>query len=152
MMYEPEKSDSAIVAVKLANKAAVSKAVAEPVEPRAGTKGNTQQSHTRRTQCRSSVSQRLNRVRNAARQRKKEKFTALLHHMDFDLLLESFLALKRGAAAGVDKVTWEDYEAQLEGNLQDLHKRIHSVAAHTGRCPSQGSSSPKRTADNARWE
>jgi hypothetical protein len=72
--------------------------------------------------------------------------------MDFDLLLESFLALKRGAAAGVDKVTWEDYEAQLEGNLQDLHKRIHSVAAHTGRCPSQGSSSPKRTADNARWE
>jgi group II intron reverse transcriptase/maturase len=48
--------------------------------------------------------------------------------MDFDLLLESFLALKRGAAAGVDKVTWEDYEAQLEGNLQDLHKRIHSGA------------------------
>ncbi len=128
MMYEPEKSDSAIVAVKLANKAAVSKAVAEPVEPRAGTKGNTQQSHTRRTQCRSSVSQRLNRVRNAARQRRCEKFTALLHHMDFDLLLESFLALKRGAAAGVDKVTWEDYEAQLEGNLQDLHKRIHSGA------------------------
>lgn len=49
MMYELEKSDSAIVAVKLANKTAVSKAVAELVEPRAGTKGNTEQSHTRRT-------------------------------------------------------------------------------------------------------
>src|SRR5450830_1643020 len=126
MMYEPEKSDSAIVAVKPANKTAVSKAVAELVEPRAGTKGNTEQSHTRRTQCRGSVSQRLNRVRNAARQRKKEKFTALLHHIDEDLLLESFLALKRHAAAGVDKVTWEDYEAQLEGNLHDLHKRVQS--------------------------
>lgn len=128
MMHEPEKSDSAIVAVKLANKAAVSKAAAELVEPRAGTKGNTEQSHTRRTQCRGSVSQRLNRVRNAAKQRKKEKFTALLHHIDFDLLLESFLALKRTAAAGVDKVTWEDYDMQIQENIQDLHKRVQSGA------------------------
>ena len=128
MMHALEKSDSAIVAVKLANKTAEFEAVAELVEPRAGTKGNTEQSHTWRTQCRSSVSQRLNRVRNAARQRKKERFTALLHHIDVDLLRESFLALKRRAAAGVDKVTWEDYDAQLEDNLQDLHKRIHSGA------------------------
>ena len=128
MMFEPEKSDSAIVAMKLANKTAVSKAVAELVEPRAGTKGNTEQPRTRRTQSRSSVSQRLDRVRNAARQRKKEKFTALLHHIDFDLLLESFLALKRTAAAGVDKVTWEDYDMQIQENIQDLHKRVQSGA------------------------
>ena len=64
-MNEPEKSDLAIVAMKLANKAAVPRAVAELVEPRAGTKGNTEQPHTPRTQCRGSVSQRLNRVRNA---------------------------------------------------------------------------------------
>jgi len=74
------------------------------------------------------VSQRLDRVRNAARQRKKEKFTALLHHIDFDLLLESFLALKRTAAAGVDKVTWEDYDMQIQENIQDLHKRVQSGA------------------------
>jgi group II intron reverse transcriptase/maturase len=128
MMNEPEKSDSAIVAMKLANKTAVAKAVAELVEPRAGTKGNTEQPHTRRTQSRGSVSQRLDRVRKVARQRKKEKFTALQHHIDVDLLLESFLALKRRAAAGVDKVTWEEYAAQLGDNLQDLHKRIHSGA------------------------
>ena len=128
MMFEPEKSDSAIVAMKLANKTAVSKAVAELVEPRAGTKGNTEQPRTRRTQSRCSVSQRLDRVRNAARQRKKEKFTALLHHIDFDLLLESFLALKRTAAAGVDKVTWEDYDMQIQENIQDLHKRVQSGA------------------------
>ena len=128
MMFEPEKSDSAIVAMKPANKTAVSKAVAELVEPRAGTKGNTEQPRTRRTQSRCSVSQRLGRVRNAARQRKKEKFTALLHHIDFDLLLESFLALKRTAAAGVDKVTWEDYDMQIQENIQDLHKRVQSGA------------------------
>ena len=128
MMHEPEKSDSAIVAMKLANKTAVPKAAAELVEPRAGTKGNTGQSHTRRTQGRGSVSQRLDRVRKAAGQMKKEKFTALLHHIDEDLLLESFLALKRHASAGVDKVTWEDYDAQLQDNLQDLHKRVHSGA------------------------
>ena len=71
MMNEPEKSDLAIVAMKPANKTAVSKAVAELVEPRAGTKGNTQQPHRRQTQSRASVSPRLNRVRNAARQGKK---------------------------------------------------------------------------------
>lgn len=102
--------------------------MAEWVESRAGTKGNTQQPHTRRTQSRASVSQRLERVRKAARKRKKEKFTALLHHIDYELLLESFLALKRQAAAGVDQVTWEDYDAQLEDKLQDLHKRVHSGA------------------------
>ena len=65
MMHEPEKSDSAIVAVKPANKTAVAIAVAEWVEPRAGTKGNTEKSHTRRTQSRGSVSQRQSRVRKA---------------------------------------------------------------------------------------
>jgi len=66
----------------------------------------------------------LERVRNAAWQRKKEKFTALLHHVTVDLLRNAFLALKRRAASGVDGVTWQDYEKGLEGNLQDLHARV----------------------------
>lgn len=126
MMNGPEKSDSAIRAVKPANKAA--SAAAEWAEQRAGTKGNTGQPHTRRTQSRDSVSQGLDRVRHAARQRKKEKFTALLHHVTIDLLRESFMALKRHAAPGVDGVTWQDYEASLEGNLDDLHARVHRGA------------------------
>ena len=126
MMNGPEKSDSAIRAVKPANKAA--SAAAEWAEQRAGTKGNTGQPHTRRTQSRDSVSQGLDRVRHAARQRKKEKFTALLHHVTIDLLREAFLALKRHAAPGVDGVTWQDYEASLEGNLDDLHARVHRGA------------------------
>jgi RNA-directed DNA polymerase len=71
------------------------------------------------------VSQGLDRVRHAAKQRKKERFTALLHHVTVNLLRDAFLALKRYAAPGVDGVTWQDYEADLEGNLQDLHERVH---------------------------
>ena len=93
MMHGREKSDSAIVAVKPTNKA--ERSAAEPVEPRAGTEGNASQQSTRRTQSRGSVSQALERVRQAARQRKKEKFTALLHHISIDLLEEAFFALKR---------------------------------------------------------
>ena len=109
--------------MKPANNAA--SAAAEWAEQRAGTKGNAEQSRTQRTQRRASVSPGLDRVRNAARQRKKEKFTALLHHVTIDLLRDAFLALKRRAAPGVDGVTWQDYEASLEGNLQDLHARVH---------------------------
>src|SRR6478736_1017108 len=114
-MNGPEKSDSAIRAKKPANKAGTP--AAERVEQRAGTKGNAGQPHTRRTQSRGSVSQGLDRVRHAARQRKKEKFTALLHHVTVELLRDAYLALKRRAAPGVDGVTWQDYEAKLEDNF-----------------------------------
>lgn len=122
MMHGLEKSDLAIVAMKPANKAG--QPAAEWVEPRAGTEGNTGQPRTRRTQSRGSVSQGLDRVRHAARQRKKERFTALLHHVTVDLLRDAFLALKRRAAPGVDGVTWQAYEAELEANLQGLHTRV----------------------------
>src|SRR6266571_3325016 len=126
MMNGREKSDSAIVAMKPANKAG--QPAAEWVEQRAGTKGNAGQPRTRRAQNRSGVSQGLERVRQAARQRKKEKFTALLHHVTADLLREAFYALKRKAAPGVDGLTWQDYEAGLDDNLQDLHARVHRGA------------------------
>jgi retron-type reverse transcriptase len=71
------------------------------------------------------VSQGLDRVRHAARQRKKEQFTALLHHVNVDQLREAFLALKRHAMPGVDGVTWQDYEVQLEDNLRRLHDQVH---------------------------
>ena len=123
MMHGSEKSDSAIRAMKPANKGA--SAAAERVEQRAGTEGNTGQPRTRRTQSRGSVSPGLDRVRQAARQRKKERFTTLLHHVTVDLLRDAFLALRRRAAPGVDGLTWEDYEADLEGNLRELHARVH---------------------------
>ena len=126
MMHGLEKSDLAVVAKKAANNAG--SPAAERVEPRAGTNGNADQPHTRRTQSRGSVSPGLVRVRQAARQRKKQTFTALLHHVTIDALRDAFLALKRRAAPGVDGVTWVDYESGLEDNLQELHNRLHRGA------------------------
>jgi len=126
MMHGREKSDSAIVAVKPTNKAVPT--AAEPVEPRAGAKGSARQQSTHRTQGRERVAQALERVRQAARQRKKERFTALLHHISIDCLRMAFFALKRDAAPGVDGLTWPTYEADLDRNLTDLHERVHRGA------------------------
>jgi RNA-directed DNA polymerase len=135
-MHGHEKSDPAIVARKPANKAGQPSAersaaepnAAEPVERRAGTKGNADQQSTRRTQSRESVSQALERIRKVARERKKERLTALFHHISTDLLEEAFFELKEDAAPGVDRLTWKDYEANLEGNLEDLHDRVQRGA------------------------
>lgn len=126
MMNGREKSDSAILAKKPANNAG--RPAAEWVERRAGTKENTGQSNTCRAQNRVSVPQGLERVRQAARQRKKERFTALLHHVTVDRLRESFYALKRNAAPGVDGMTWRYYEAGLDEHLQRLHTQVFSGA------------------------
>jgi RNA-directed DNA polymerase len=126
MMYERGKSDSAIVATKPMNNAG--RPAAEPVEPRAGTKGNASQQSTGRTQRRETVSQALERIRQAARQRKKERFTALLHHVNVDLLRQAFFEIKKDAAPGVDGLTRHDYEAELERKLEDLHARVQRGA------------------------
>src|SRR2546425_12177259 len=126
MMHGRGKSDAAIVAGKPTNKA--ERSAAEPVEPRAVAKGNANQQSTRRAQSRASVSQALERIRQAARDRKKEKFTALFHHLSTDLLEEAFFELKEDAAPGVDGLTWRDYEADLDCNIEGLHDRVQRGA------------------------
>src|SRR5207344_3410667 len=126
MMHEHGKSDSAVGAVKPANKA--ERSAAELVEQRAGTKGNADQQSTRRAQERESVSQALGRIRQAAKQRKKEKFTTLFHHISVGLLRLAFFEIKKDAAPGVDGLTWQDYEADLDRNIEDLHDRVHRGA------------------------
>jgi hypothetical protein len=121
-----EKSDPAIVAGKPMNKAG--RPAAESVERRAGAEGNAGRHDTLRTQIRERVTQALDRVRQAARQRKQERFTALLHHVNVDTLRLAYYALKRKAAPGVDGVTWQDYEADLERRLEGLHGRVHRGA------------------------
>ena len=138
-MHEPEKSDPVVVAGKPANKA--ERSAAEPVEPRTGTKGNADQQSTRRAQDRESVSQALGRVRQAARQRRKEKFTSLLHHVGPAMLRTAFHAIRREAAPGVDGVTWTDYEQDLDRSIEDLHARVHRGAYRA--LPSRRSYIPK---------
>src|SRR5215469_8456256 len=126
MMYGGRKSDPGVVAAKPANNAEPS--AAEPVEPRTGTKGNADRQSTRQAQEWESVSQALARIRQAAKTRKEERFTSLLHHVNVDLLRLSFFALKKDAAPGVDGLVWRDYETDLERNLDDLHKRVQRGA------------------------
>jgi group II intron reverse transcriptase/maturase len=126
MMHDREKSHSAIRAEKPANKAG--SPAAESVEQRAGTKRNASEQSTHRTQGWVRVTQALDRVRQAARLRKEEKLTSLFHHLSVDLFRESFFALKRDAAPGVDGLTWQTYEADLERNLTDLHSRVQRGA------------------------
>ena len=126
MMNDPEESDPAVVATNLANKAG--SPAAEQGEPRAGTKGKADQHSTCRAQDRESVSQALDRIRQAARHRTKEKFTALFHHITPEALRTAFYALKREAAPGVDGMTWRTYEADLDRRIADLHDQVQRGA------------------------
>ena len=102
--------------------------VAEVVEGRPLTEENIVESNTRLTQGGERVSQGLHGVRERARMHKQERFTALLHHVTPQLLHDSFYALKRKAAPGVDGMTWKEYETGLEDRLKDLHSRVHRGA------------------------
>ena len=102
-----------------------------------------------RAQDRESVSQALDRIRKVAKERKKEKFTALFHHLSLDLLEQAFFELKDNAAPGVDGLTWTAYEADLERNLEDLFSRLHRGAYRA--MLSWRVYSPSRTAGSARW-
>ena len=126
MMHGGGKSDEAVVAKKPANEA--ERTVAEPVERRAEAEGNASQRSMDRMQSRTTVSQGLERIRQAARERKKERFTSLLHHISPDLLGQAFGELKRNAAPGIDGLTCRDYETDLERNLEELHARVHRGA------------------------
>ena len=121
-----QESDSGVVPMRGSNKGG--QPTAESLEGRPETKENASQTYTRPTQSGERVSQGLAGVRQAARQRKKEKFTALLHHLTEALLRDSFYGLKREAATGVDGVTWKEYETGLAERLRDLHSRVHRGA------------------------
>jgi RNA-directed DNA polymerase len=125
-MHVSEGSDSGVVPMKRLNNDETSSA--ESAEGRPLTTENAHQSNTHSTQSGERVSQGLAGVRRAAKARKGEKFTALLHHVSVERLRDSFYALKRQAAPGVDGVKWKEYEAGLEDRIKDLHSRVHRGA------------------------
>ena len=123
-MNEGGKSDSPVLPTKPPNKAVT----AEVVEGRGLTKGNTARATRSGRSAGMRVSQGADRVRQAAKRDKKVRFTALLHHVDIDRLRDAYRAINPRAATGVDGVTWKAYGEDLEANLQDLHRRLHSGA------------------------
>ena len=127
-MNAERKSDGSIVAAKPANEAAVEASV-ELAEERDPAKRNAEQAALHRTQSRGkSKSRGLLGVREAAREDSKLRFTALLHHIDKTALALAFGQLQKSAAVGVDGVTWQDYEQNVEENIASLHGRIHRGA------------------------
>jgi RNA-directed DNA polymerase len=117
------KSDSPTVPVNSLNKA--EGPAAEVREGRELAKGNSLERNALRTQCREGAPSALERVRQAAARDKKQRFTALYHHIyDAERLRTAYLTTKKDAAAGVDGETWEHYGETLEANLQDLSQRL----------------------------
>ena len=131
VIYANEKSDTFVVPEKPSNKSKSPMGEpAEMVEGRSVAKGNAHENPAARTPRRDKpASMGLEGVRIAARRGKKlqekEKFTALLHHITPQLLAQSFYALRKDAAPGVDAVTWQDYEEGLHARVQTLHRQIH---------------------------
>jgi RNA-directed DNA polymerase len=122
-----EESDRSVVPMNQPNQEAKPSS-AEAGEGRQRTKENIVKPSTPPAQNGRGVSQGLSGVRRVAREKKQEKFTSLLHHLNVDLLRQSYYALKRKAAPGVDGMRWPDYQEGLEDRLKDLHSRIHRGA------------------------
>jgi group II intron reverse transcriptase/maturase len=121
-----EKSDTPVVPKKPPNKGVNPE---EVVEERGVAKGNVSKAPAPRTQRRDKGAlMGLEGVREVARRSKTVRFTALLHHITPALLLESFAALQHNAAAGVDGVTWRDYEKEIHQRVHGLHQEIQTGA------------------------
>jgi len=139
-----EKSDTSVVPAKGSN--ATAGAVGEALEGRGVAEGNAGRSNAHRTQGRAGASQGLAGVREAARRDRRLRFTALLHHVTPQLLTESYYALSRGAAAGVDGVSWAQYGEGLAARIAALHRAVHEGSYRAQ--PSRRSYIPK--ADGSR--
>lgn len=125
-MNEQGKSHRPMVPAKPPNK--VGPPTAEGVEGRGLTKENAAQQNMHRTQCRARMHSALDGVRQVAKKDEGVKFTALFHHITVERLRQAFLEMNKKAAAGVDGQRWEQYEANLEPNLQGLHERLQRGA------------------------
>lgn len=122
-MNDYGKSDNSIVPGKFPNKAP--KGVAEEMEGRGLGKGNLHKQNVSRTQGRTNAPSAFERVRQAARSDKKQRFTALYHHVHcIKRLRAAYYAVKRNAAPGIDGETWRHYGEDLEENLQNLSDRL----------------------------
>jgi RNA-directed DNA polymerase len=125
-MHEGRKSDDRVVPAKPSNKPA--RAGAEAVEGRRSAEGNAAGETRPGHGAGQGAPSELDRVRRVAQRDRDARFTALLHHVSVDRLRAAYRALRPGAAPGVDGVTWDAYGRGLEGNLRDLHARVHRGA------------------------
>ena len=74
------------------------------------------------------VATKLQRIAEKARGESGCRFTSLFHLMNVEMLRECFRQLRKDAAAGIDKVTKEEYGANLEKNLTALVEKLHRMS------------------------
>ena len=72
------------------------------------------------------VSTRLQRIADLAREAPERAFLSLAHHIDVEFLREAFRRTRKDGATGVDGQTGKDYEERLEENLLSLLDRFKS--------------------------
>src|SRR5438034_5621587 len=127
MMHGHGKSDSSIVRTKPPNEAEPE--AKEAVDGRGLAKGNLLKRNMSRTQSRPGMPNALERIRQATRRDKRQRFTALLHHVyDVERLSTAYFALRREAAPGIDGETWRQYGENLQSNLEALSERLRRGA------------------------
>lgn len=100
--------------------------LAESVEQRRLTKGNTEQTTTQETQSSVRVSNGLFGVREAATRDKQLQFNNLMHHLHSESLMRGYQNLRRTAAAGVDRQTWVDYHEGAQQRVETLCHKVHT--------------------------
>ena len=148
-MHERGKSDSPVVPAKPPNKAMASAVGAEVVEERGLAKGNTDDSTRPGHSAGPDVSSGLDRVREVARRDKDARFTALLHHVDFDRLRAAYWAIRpsrrpRGGRGDVGVLRGGP------GGEPPGPARTGSTAGRTGRARLAGRTSRRRTGGSGR--
>ena len=138
-MNERGKSDSPIVPRKSSNNDPGAPRSAEETEGRGLAKGNPPRQTRCRTQGRIDLQQALGRIRQAAVRDRRQRFTALWHHVySVERLREAYFSLKSRAAPGVDGQTWQEYGENLEANLQRLSERLPGSRVEIVRSPHLG--------------
>jgi group II intron reverse transcriptase/maturase len=127
MMHGHRESDSLIVPAKPSNEATPK--AKEAVEERGLAEGNSLRRNMSRTQSWQGMPSALERIRQAARRDRRQRFSALLHHVyDIERLRVAYFALRREAAPGIDGETWRQYGENLQSNLEDLSERLRRGA------------------------
>jgi RNA-directed DNA polymerase len=127
MMHGHRESDSPIVPAKPSNEAEPE--AKEAAEERGLAKGNWLERNMFRTQSRQGMPSALERIRQAARRDRRQRFTAVLHHVyEIERLRVAYFALRREAAPGIDGKTWRQYGEDLQSNLEDLSERLRRGA------------------------
>ena len=70
------------------------------------------------------MSTELDRISELAKEDPQRQFYSIAHMITFGALYAAFRGLRKKASAGVDGVTYEEYERDVAGNIQTLHERL----------------------------